>query len=344
MKKFKSLLAVLLSTLFILSGCSSELPKQSMSTKEPTQVESLQASQETDVQVEETQKPEITEKPIQATAPKFDLSSIPEYSGKPYVAVNGNVPYFTQSDYTTEKFETFSELDSLGRCGVAYANVCIGIMPKEDRGSIGSVKPTGWHTIKYENVEGKYLYNRCHLIGFQLSGENANERNLITGTRYMNVDGMLPFENMVDDYVEETNNHVLYRVTPIFEGNNLLASGVLMEAWSVEDNGDGICFNVYCYNVQPRIEINYATGESKATDGAAPYGSSAVVKPQKQETQPDTVVSVETSYIGNKNTKKFHYPDCRSVKQISEKNKDYMNCTRDDAIARGYISCKVCNP
>jgi len=344
MKKFKSLLAVLLSTLFILSGCSSGLPEQSITTQKPTQVEVAQTTQEPETQVEETQKPEITEKPIQATAPTFDLSSIPNYSGSPYVAVNGNVPYFTQADYTTAPFETFSPLDSLGRCGVAYANVCIDIMPKEDRGSIGSVKPSGWQTIRYENVEGKYLYNRCHLIGFQLSGENANDENLITGTRYMNVDGMLPFENMVDDYIEETNNHVLYRVTPIFEGNNLLASGVLIEAWSVEDNGDGICFNVYCYNVQPGIEINYATGESKAKDGSAPYGSSAVVASPKQEAPTDTAVSVETSYIGNKNTKKFHYPDCRSVKQMSEHNKDYMNCTRDEAISRGYVGCKNCNP
>lgn len=185
MKKFRSLLAVVLSTLFLLSGCSSELPEQSITTQEPTQVESLQTTQEPEEQIEkkqeseirteETQKPEIIEKPIQATAPKFDLSSIPEYSGKPYVATNGNVPYFTQSDYITAPFEIFSPLDSLGRCGVAYANICIDIMPKEDRGSIGSVKPSGWHTIKYENVEGKYLYNRCHLIGFQLSGENAND-------------------------------------------------------------------------------------------------------------------------------------------------------------------------
>lgn len=160
----------------------------------------------------------------------------------------------------------------------------------------------------------------------------------------MNVDGMLPFETMVADYVKETNNHILYRVTPIFEGNNLLGSGVLMEAWSVEDNGDGICFNVYCYNVQPGIEINYATGESKAQDGSAPYGSSAVVTSPKQEAPTDTSVSVETTYIGNKNTKKFHYPDCRSVKQMSEHNKDYMNCTRDEAISRGYVGCKNCNP
>lgn len=348
-------LAVLLSTLFILSGCATEIPEQSIVTQEPTQVESLQTTQESEVQKEQEEaiekietkleiKPEAIQKSVETSAPVFDLGGIPAYSGSPYVAVNGNVPYFTQSDYTTAPFETFSQLDSLGRCGVAYANVCIDIMPTEDRGSIGSVKPSGWQTIRYENVEGKHLYNRCHLIGFQLSGENANERNLITGTRYMNVDGMLPFENMVDDYVEETHNHVLYRVTPVFEGDNLLASGVLMEARSVEDKGDGICFNVYCYNVQPGIEIKYATGESKSEDGSAPYGSSAVVTTQKQKTANTVSEAVETSYIGNKNTKKFHYSDCRSVKQMSEHNKDYMNCTRDDAIVRGYVSCKNCNP
>lgn len=192
----------------------------------------------------------------------FDISSVPEYSGNPYYVVNGNVPFFTENDMTTDPFEYYSDLDSLGRCGVAYANVCIDIMPTEERGEIGMVKPSGWHTVKYDNVDGKYLYNRCHLIGYQLAGENANEKNLITGTRYMNVDGMLPFENMVDDYAEETDNHILYRVTPVFEGNNLLASGVLMEAKSVEDGGSGIEFCVYCYNVQPGIVIDYATGDS----------------------------------------------------------------------------------
>lgn len=194
------------------------------------------------------------------------LDSIPAYSGSPYVELNGNVPYFEESDYTKEAFEYYSELDSLGRCQVAYANICTEHMPTEERGQIGMIKPSGWHTVKYDCVEGKYLYNRCHLIGYQLAGENANELNLITGTRYLNVQGMLPFENMVDDYVEETKNHVLYRVTPVFEGDNLLASGVQMEAWSVEDQGKGICFNVYVYNVQPGVEIDYATGESKSAD------------------------------------------------------------------------------
>lgn len=187
---------------------------------------------------------------------------VPEYSGEPYVVLQDNWPDFDAGDLTTEAFETYSELDELGRCGVAYANICLEIMPTEPRGEIGQVKPTGWHTVKYDCVDGKYLYNRCHLIGYQLAGENANRQNLITGTRYLNVTGMLPFENMVDDYVEETENHVLYRVTSVFEGDNLVASGVQMEAFSVEDDGEGICFNVFVYNVQPGIGIDYATGES----------------------------------------------------------------------------------
>lgn len=192
-----------------------------------------------------------------------DIGDVPEYSGSPYVEINNNEPEFSENDMTTQPFENYSEIDSLGRCGVAYANVCTDIMPTEERGKIGMIKPSGWHTVKYDNVDGKYLYNRCHLIGYQLSGENANEKNLITGTRYLNVDGMLPFENEVADYVHKTNNHVLYRVTPIFEGDNLVASGVWMEAKSVEDNGEGVKFSVYVYNVQPGITIDYATGESK---------------------------------------------------------------------------------
>ena len=193
-----------------------------------------------------------------------DYSAVEEYADKPYVEMNGNKPEF--DELTTKVFEEYSKLDSLGRCGVAYACVGLEIMPTEERGAIGQVKPTGWHTIKYDIIDGKYLYNRCHLIGYQLTGENANTKNLITGTRYLNVEGMLPFENMVAEYVEETGNHVMYRVTPHFEGTNLLASGVQMEAYSVEDDGKGVCFNVYVYNAQPGIEINYATGDSKLED------------------------------------------------------------------------------
>ena len=198
-------------------------------------------------------------------APNIDIGEIPEFSGTAYVEVNGNIPYFTEEDMTADAYEAYTPLDSLGRCGVAVS--CIGreLMPTEERGSIGQVKPSGWQTVKYDFVDGKYLYNRCHLIGFQLTGENANRENLITGTRYLNVEGMLPFENMVADYIKETGNHVMYRVTPMFEGEELVARGVLMEAKSVEDNGDGILFCVYVYNNQPGVEIDYLTGKSKQT-------------------------------------------------------------------------------
>lgn len=193
----------------------------------------------------------------------IDISEIPDYTHQKYVEINNNIPYFDEADLSDESFERYSELDELGRCGVAYANIGVDLMPTEKRGSIGMIKPSGWHTVKYDNVDGKYLYNRCHLIAYQLSGENANEKNLITGTRYMNVEGMLPFEERVGNYVRETKNHVLYRVTPFFEGDNLLAKGVLMEAMSVEDSGEDICFCVFVYNVQPDIQIDYATGKSQ---------------------------------------------------------------------------------
>lgn len=196
----------------------------------------------------------------------IDLSNIPEYNGEPYIAINGNVPFFEDTEVTATSFEEYSDLDNLGRCGVAMASVGQDIMPTEERGSIGQIKPAGWHTVKYDCVDGKYLYNRCHLLGYQLTGENANERNLITGTRYLNVDGMLPFENMVADYVMETGNHVMYRVTPIYTGNNLVADGVLMEGYSVEDQGEGITFCVYVYNVQPGVRIDYATGDSSLAE------------------------------------------------------------------------------
>ncbi len=192
------------------------------------------------------------------------LESIPEFSGSAYIVVDENKPDFAEDELVTESYEFYSELDALGRCGYAMACIGIDIMPTEERGSIGQVKPSGWQTVKYDFVDGKYLYNRCHLIGFQLAGENANAKNLITGTRYLNVEGMLPFENMIADYVKETENHVIYRVTPIYDGSNLVASGVQMEAFSVEDNGEGICFNVYAYNNQPGVIIDYTTGKSSA--------------------------------------------------------------------------------
>lgn len=205
---------------------------------------------------------EISAEDINASV--FSLDSIPEYSGEPFVTVNDNIPYFSEDDLTVDSFEYYSDLDDLGRCGVTYACISQDLMPTEKRGDISSVKPTGWVQHKYDFVDGKMLYNRCHLIGFQLAGENANQKNLVTGTRYMNVTGMLPFENMVADYVKETDEHVLYRVTPIFDGDNLVCNGVLMEAESVEDEGESVLYNVFVYNVQPGIEIDYATGENWA--------------------------------------------------------------------------------
>lgn len=200
---------------------------------------------------------------INTSNESYDIENLPEYDGNSYVIVNDNIPYFKEEEYTTTSFEKYSELDLLGRCGVASANISKDLMPTEKRGSIGMIKPSGWHTIKYDHIDGKYLYNRCHLIGYQLTGENANEKNLITCTRSMNTKGMLQFENMVTKYIKDTGNHVLYRVTPVFEGNNLVAKGVEMEAYSVEDNGKGIKFNVFVYNIEDGIIIDYKTGDSK---------------------------------------------------------------------------------
>lgn len=253
------------------------------------------------------------------------LEDIPAYSGEPYVEIDGNVPDFPEEDKAAQSFESYAPLDVLGRCGTAYACISTDLMPTEERGSIGQVKPSGWQTVKYDFVDGKYLYNRCHLIGYQLTAENANEENLITGTRYLNVEGMLPFENLVADYIKETGNHVLYRVTPIFEGDNLVASGVQMEALSVEDEGDGICYNVYCYNVQPGVEIDYATGESREADAA-----------QTDDTE-DT-----TEYVLNTGSKKIHLPDCSSVSSIGEKNKEYYTGGYAELLEQGYSLCGNC--
>ena len=258
------------------------------------------------------------------------------YTGQPYVAVNGNLPYFTDTEkQMTSAFELYSDLDSLGRVGVAYANLCKELMPNEPRESLSSVTPTAWHNKKYDFVDAKWVYNRAHIIGFQLAGEQANKLNLMTGTRYFNVQGMLPFENMVADYIRSTKNHVLYRVTPVFVGDNLLAEGVLMEAWSVEDNGDGICFNVFCYNVEPGVEFNYATGENWASD----------TPPIIDNTENEGTTNTEMkTYILNTNTKKFHKEDCGSAKTISEKNKEVFTGYRSDLIDDGYSPCGNCKP
>ncbi len=260
-----------------------------------------------------------------------DITSL-KYQGKAYTVINDNNPDFTEPDMTTDSFETYGELDELGRCTTAYANIGRDLMPTEKRGTIGEVKPSGWQTVKYDNVDGNYLYNRCHLIGYQLTGENANEKNLVTGTRYLNVEGMLPFENMVADYIKETDNHVLYRVTPVFDGDNLVANGVQMEAKSVEDNGDGILFNVFCFNVQPGISIDYSNGNSHLDASVS-------------ESDPETSDSANIqTYILNTNTKKFHKESCSSAQNMKSSNRQEYTGKRQELIDKGYEPCSVCKP
>ena len=253
----------------------------------------------------------------------FDYSEIPEYSGTPYIELNGNEPLFTESNMTVKAFEEYSDLDFLGRCGVCFANVCRELMPTAERESISSVKPTGWQSVMYDFVDCRSLYNRCHLIGYQLSGENANEKNLITGTRYLNTMGMLPFENMVADYVKETENHVLYRVTPVFVDDELVARGVLMEGYSVEDGGEGISYFVFCYNVQPGVIIDYKTGDSR------------------EDPKPTDVVK---NYVLNTNSHKFHRPDCTGISDMKESARQNYKGTRENLIAQGYAPCGKCKP
>ncbi|MBE5817124.1 MAG: hypothetical protein E7315_05360 [Clostridiales bacterium] len=254
---------------------------------------------------------------------KADLSKIPEFSEDAFVVINNNIPYFSQEELNMGACEKYSPLDIFGRCSVAFAICGKEIMPAddEDRGSISSVTPSGWVQAKYDHVPNKYLYNRCHMIGWQLCAENANKMNLVTGTQYLNIEGMLPFENMVADYIKETNNHVAYRVTPIYSGNNLLCSGLQIEAYSIEDEGEGICFNVYCYNVQPGVDINYATGESSLS--------------------PDNG-NGNTSYVLNTSSKRIHLVSCNQVKTISEKNKETYTGDISVLISQGYVKCGSC--
>ncbi len=261
---------------------------------------------------------------------EISIEEIPEYSGEPYVPINNNEPEFTENELTEEAVERYSQLDEQGRAQIAEATIGQELMPTEKRESISEVKPSGWVNKKYENVDGGYLYNRCHLIGYQLTAENANEKNLITGTRYMNVEGMLPFENMVADYIKETDHHVRYRVTPIYKGDDLVASGVQMEGESVEDQGESISFNVYVYNVQPGIEIDYATGDSRKMTGTA--NESADLE------------TGEMTYILNTNTKKIHKLDCTSVSEIQKENRQEVTKSKIELIGEGYEPCKRCKP
>ena len=323
MKRFCALKPILLALLLVLCTllASCNTPSQTVTTTPQTPTANTPS----------ITLPSDGEAEIPAlSAPPFDLSSIPAFDGKPYAAVNNNIPFFTENQLTRKSYEYYSALDPLGRCGTTVACVGRDLMPTEDRESISHVYPSGWVQASYDIVDGKYLYNRAHLIGFQLTGENDNEQNLITGTRYFNVSGMLTFENMVADYIKETGNHVLYRVTPIFVGDELVARGVLMEAWSIEDGGDGICFNVFVYNAQPGITIDYATGKS-ALAGEDP-------------TPPTTEGGEPTDYILNKNSGTFHKPTCSSVSKMKEENKQPITATREEMIANGYSPCGTCEP
>lgn len=283
----------------------------------------------------------------QKEASSDETTVVPVYSGQPYVELNNDLPEFTfEEKKSTDSFENYSDLDQLGRCGVAFANICEEIQPTEERQDIGMIKPSGWHTVKYNDlIEGNYLYNRCHLIAHQLAGENANEKNLITGTRYLNVGSMLDYENKVADYVEQTKNHVLFRVTPIYDGDNLVATGVQMEAWSVEDGGNGICFNVFCYNVQPGIVIDYSNGESYRANATAEEQDVSTMDRgvSNQDESTDSIIdSTKEQYVVNTNTKKFHLPTCQSAKDTLEHNKKVLEGTVQDMKDLGYTPCQRC--
>lgn len=328
MKTMKKLIAIVSALIIIACGMAGLLREQ-IGSRDPIDTTGVS----TGITDSTTEENDI---PTSITSSTTD-SVIPEYNGKAYVTLNNNMPQFEDFDDTTV-FETYSELDYLDRCGVAYANICKELMPTDDREEIGSVKPSGWvyngksNNNKYDFVDGKYIYNRCHLIGFQLAGENANEKNLITGTRYLNIEGMLPFENMVADHVKEEGGHVLYRVTPIFKDDELVCRGVQIEAYSVEDDGDGICFNVFCFNIQPGVEINYQTGQNR--------------KSSSDSVTTSTTLSQTSSarFVVNESSKKFHTPDCSSVQKISAENKLVLVAGRDELVNKGYSPCKICNP
>lgn len=338
--KFKISILSLLVTIALITGCG----KQNTNVTDSYGEISAKVAGESAIDVKEretvspeakiTNSPDIsvpgmtnTNKPDDKTC--NDVLSVPAYNGNPYIEINNNIPSFSNSEkIRKDAFEEYSNLDDKGRCGTAYANICRELMPDGNRKEISHVEPSGWNNKPYDFVDGGYIYNRCHLIGFQLAGENANEKNLITGTRYMNVDGMLSFENKIAGYVKKTNNHVLYRVTPVYEKDNLVASGVQMEAYSVEDSGKGVQFNVYCYNVQPGCEIDYADGDNW--------------KSEKGYTEPVTTDDVK--YILNTSSKKFHKINCSAAESISKYNKELYSGTKENLIQDGYSPCGICNP
>lgn len=333
-------IALIFTIALLFTGCTNSTLENNVSVSESVNSvsESVNSTEVVSVN-DDFNLPTTDFNDLQTAFSNFDLSADDwTITDGAYVELNGNVPFFT--DYTTEVFEDYSDLDELGRCGIAFANVCVELQPTEDRGAIGMIKPSGWQTSKYDKelVSGMYLYNRCHLIGFQLAGENDNEKNLITGTRYLNIDGMLTFENMVDNYIDENpNNHVMYRVTPMYIENDLVAQGVLMEAYSVEDNGK-LQFCVWCYNVQPNIHINYSNGDNYSYDNI----------PDEVLEEVSTTESIESNseitYILNTNSKKIHKATCSSVSSMKEENKEETNKSIEDLESEGYTRCKSCNP
>lgn len=345
-RKDKSFMRILICAVMMsfFFGCTYSVNESSTEqTEEVTEGQSVEVSDKTDTSETTTESSVGTE------------LVYPEYSGEAYVELNDNIPFFKDEEKNSkDAFESYSNLDRLGRCGVAFANICPKLMPTEERGSIGDVRPSGWQTVKYPDlIEDNYLYNRSHLIAYSLAGENANEKNLFTGTRFLNQEIMQIFELRVLNYVRDTGNHVLYRVTPVFEGSNLLASGVQMEAWSVEDSGKRVCFNVYCYNVQPGIEIDYATGESKVTDDIDVAGTDDTTEEKTVETTEGNTLETksvggsdfenqEMTFILNTNSKKIHLPDCRSVGDMAEHNKEECVSTLNELKGRGYTPCGRC--
>ncbi len=366
--RFAALLAAIALTCTV-AGCSTsaEITTPTAAGPESPAVEHAASEEPESSATDAAALPETAVKPPSAEDPGASgtpaYHDLPAYDGSPYVYVNDGEPAFTDDERAAAAgTELYGELDALGRCTATFAVVGTETMPTEERGSIGEVRPTGWKMGKYDFVDGKYLYNRCHLLGFQLTGENANTSNLITGTRYMNVDGMLPFENAVADYVHATGNHVLMRATPVFDGDDLVARGVHMMAESVEDGGDGVAFNVFVYNVQPGVVIDYRTGENMAAEDATPLpdvsgdggdassdggGTGTKGSADGGTALSDSGAATEkgtTEYVLNTNSKKFHVPSCSSVDQMSAKNRQDVTDTRENIVGRGFEPCKRCNP
>lgn len=380
-KNFLTVSAVcMLSLSLIFTGCAQSKQKteknkqdnkktNTQSVNKNTQADNKNSKKKTESKKEKT-KAKTNKKETTATVSKSKTSvktsdsalAKLRFSGKAYKVINNNNPNFSIAQLKKKSsYEKYGKLDKLGRCSTCIAMIGKDLMPSEPRGTIGMIKPTGWHTIRYDFIDGKYLYNRCHLIGYQLTGETTNEKNLITGTRYLNINGMLSFENQAAEYIKNTGNHVLYRVTPIYKGNELLARGVHMEAKSVEDKGKGVKFNVYCFNAEPGVKINYKTGDSVAADGSkgksvkTGYGedtsgkssslssNSAAKKTESNKTpKSDKTDSSKTTYILNTNTMKFHRPDCGSVDSMTHKKT--VKSGRSALINKGYDPCGRCNP